>query len=41
MGLKVFGGRGAIGYDHAYDGEVFYLGLALDNAVVAPTILGS
>jgi hypothetical protein len=26
----VFGGRGAVGYDHGYDGEVFYLGLALD-----------
>src|SRR5215217_3304211 len=23
-------GRAAIGYDHGYDGEVFYLGLALD-----------
>ena len=25
-----FTGRAAIGYDHGYDGEVFYLGLALD-----------
>ena len=24
-------GRAAIGYDHGYDGEVFYLGLALDE----------
>jgi hypothetical protein len=23
-------GRAAIGYDHGYEGEVFYLGLALD-----------
>jgi hypothetical protein len=27
-------GRTAIGYDHGYDGEVFYLGLALDPAYV-------
>jgi hypothetical protein len=27
-------GRAAIGYDHGYDGEVFYLGLALDPAYV-------
>jgi prepilin-type processing-associated H-X9-DG protein len=26
-GPKMFEGRGAIGYDHGYDGEVFYLGL--------------
>lgn len=26
----MFAGRGVIGYDHGYDGEVFYLGLALD-----------
>jgi hypothetical protein len=26
----VFEGRGAVGYEHGYDGEVFYLGLALD-----------
>ena len=25
-----FTGRAAIGYDHGYDGEIFYLGLALD-----------
>jgi hypothetical protein len=25
-------GREAVGYDHGYDGEVFYLGLALDPA---------
>jgi hypothetical protein len=29
-----FTGRAAIGYDHGYDGEVFYLGLALDPAYV-------
>src|ERR687892_1321128 len=27
-------GRAAIGYDHGYDGEVFYLGLALDERYV-------
>ena len=26
--------RAAIGYDHGYDGEVFYLGLALDERYV-------
>jgi hypothetical protein len=29
-GEESFTGRAAIGYDHGYDGEVFYLGLALD-----------
>jgi hypothetical protein len=29
-GKEGFTGRAAIGYDHGYDGEVFYLGLALD-----------
>jgi hypothetical protein len=27
-------GREVIGYNHGYDGEVFYLGLALDPAYV-------
>jgi hypothetical protein len=26
-----FTGRAALGYDHGYDGELFYLGLALDE----------
>ncbi len=29
-GGEGFTGRAAIGYDHGYDAEVFYLGLALD-----------
>ena len=29
-GDEPFTGRAAIGYDHGYDGEVFYFGLALD-----------
>jgi hypothetical protein len=29
-GDEPFTGRAAIGYDHGYDGEVFYLGLAFD-----------
>ena len=29
-----FSGRAAVGYDHGYDGEVFYLGLALDERYV-------
>ena len=31
---EAFTGRAAIGYDHRYDAEVFYLGLALDPAYV-------
>src|SRR4028119_1606613 len=33
-GAECFPGRATIGYDHGYDGEVFYLGLALDPAYV-------
>ncbi len=33
-GEEGFTGRAAIGYDHGYDAEVFYLGLALDPAYV-------
>ena len=29
-GEEGFTGKAAIGYDHGYDGEVFYLGLAPD-----------
>jgi hypothetical protein len=29
-GEEGFTGRAALGYDHGYDGEVFYFGLALD-----------
>ena len=35
-----FAGRAAIGYDHGYDGEVFYLGLALDPAYVEGWVEG-
>lgn len=31
-GGEPFTGRAAIGYDHGYDGEVFFLRLALDPA---------
>jgi hypothetical protein len=37
---EVFEGRAATGYDHGYDGEVFYLGLALDPAYVEGFIEG-
>ncbi len=40
MGLGVFEGRGAVGYDHGYDGEVFYLGLALDPNYVEGFVEG-
>jgi hypothetical protein len=30
-GEEGFTGRAAIGYDHGYDAEVLYLGLALDE----------
>ena len=33
-------GRAATGYDHAYDGEVFYLGLALDPAYIEGWVQG-
>jgi len=39
-GDKPFTGRAAIGYDHGYDGEVFYLGLALDPAYVEGWVEG-
>ena len=35
-----FTGRAAIGYDHGYDAEVFYLGLALDPAYVEGWVEG-
>ena len=34
MGEEGFTGRAAIGYDHGYDAEVFYLCLALDEKYV-------
>jgi hypothetical protein len=37
----VFKGRAAIGYDHGYDAEVFYLGLALDPKYVEGFVDGS
>jgi hypothetical protein len=40
MGLGVFEGRGAVGYDHGYEGEVFYLGLALDPNYVEGFVEG-
>jgi hypothetical protein len=33
-GEEGFTGREAVGYDHGYDAEVFYLGLALDERYV-------
>jgi hypothetical protein len=33
-GEEGFTGRAAIGYDHGYDGQLFYLGLALDERYV-------
>jgi hypothetical protein len=29
-GHELFTGRAAIGYDHGYEGELYYLGLTLD-----------
>ena len=40
-GEDAFTGRAAIGYDHGYDGEVFYLGLALDPAYVEGFVEGA
>jgi hypothetical protein len=39
-GDEPFTGRAAIGYDHGYDGEVFYLGLALDERYVEGFVEG-
>jgi hypothetical protein len=39
-GDEPFTGRAAIGYDHGYDGEVFYLGLALDPAYIEGWVEG-
>ena len=39
-GGEGFTGRAAIGYDHGYDGEVFYLGLALDPHYVEGWVEG-
>ena len=36
----MFEGRAAIGYDHGYDAEVFYLGLALDEKYVEGFVEG-
>ncbi len=35
-----FKGRAATGYDHGYDAEVFYLGLALDPAYIEGWVEG-
>jgi hypothetical protein len=39
-GDEPFTGRAAIGYDHGYDGEIFYLGLALDPHYVEGWVEG-
>jgi hypothetical protein len=39
-GDEGFTGRAAIGYDHGYDGEVFYLGLALDERYIEGWVEG-
>ena len=39
-GDEPFTGREAIGYDHGYDGEIFYLGLALDERYVEGWVEG-
>jgi hypothetical protein len=39
-GGEPFTGRAAMGYDHGYDGEVFYLGLALGEKYVERFVEG-
>jgi hypothetical protein len=39
-GEEGFTGRAAIGYDHGYDAEIFYLGLALDERYVEGWVEG-
>jgi hypothetical protein len=38
--MKVFEGRAAIGYDHGYDAQKFYLGLALDEKYIEGFVEG-
>jgi hypothetical protein len=38
--MKVFEGRAAIGYDHGYDAQKFYLGLALDQNYIEGFVEG-
>ena len=40
VGWEVFEGRAAIGYEHGYDAQKFYLGLALDPKYVAGFVEG-
>jgi hypothetical protein len=39
-GKEAFTGRAAVGYNHGYGAEVFYLGLALDHAYVEGFVEG-
>jgi hypothetical protein len=39
-GEEGFTGRAAIGYDRGYEGEVFYLGLALDEKYIEGFVEG-
>ena len=39
-GEEGFTGRAAIGHDHGYDGEIFYLALALDPTYVEGWVEG-
>jgi hypothetical protein len=39
-GDETFTGQVALGYDHGYDTEVFYLGLALDPAYIEGFVEG-
>jgi hypothetical protein len=39
-GQEGFTGRAAIGYDHGYDGQLFYLGLALDERYIEGFVEG-
>jgi hypothetical protein len=39
-GEEGFAGRAAIGYDHGYDGEVFYLRLALNPSYIEGWVEG-
>jgi hypothetical protein len=39
-GEEAFTGRAAIGYDHGYDGQLFHLGLALDEKYIEGFVEG-
>jgi hypothetical protein len=40
QGIRAFEGRAAMGYDHGYDAQKFYLGLVLDETYIEGFVEG-